>query len=325
MHENPMGSAVMKVLCKNDVYEFHRALDHFWLGSADTNFVPRQEYVNFLLQQPRVIANLSTEHWGDGDYPMCQYMHEVMQTHPQLLILSHNPEHDLMRSNIRYFPFWLKKTREHLRENTTSFFSGQARFFLSCIAFRPRPHRIRMLRLLHETGFHKDAIIHLPRTQLEEDLHHERDQSFWKTHCTAVGKLEFDIWCTDWDAYTDAWLQVVLESSWQDGIFLTEKTWKCIATGQFFVLLSGRNSLAHMRSLGFDTFDDIIPHERYDGITGYPGRCDAIIDLLHHLRDLDWHQIYQDTAQRRQHNRDLFFSGACYQPYIQKLKNFFQL
>ena len=313
----------MQVLNRQDVYEFHRPLEQFWSGPIASGFCPNPEYLDLLYQQPAVLANLSTEHWGDNDYPMCVYMHDVTQKHQNMIILSHNPDHDQLRPNIFYFPFWLRRSQTWLSLRRFSLPIDMRRHYLSCICFRPRAHRIRMLREIHEAGLDHDAEIVMPDHQECEPFHDAADQAFWQNYCD-IESRKFDLWDIDWPPYTNAWLQIVLESSWHDGIFLTEKTWKCIAAGQFFVMLAGRDSVKHIHELGFDTFHDIIPHYLYDGLSGYQARCTAIISVLHDLRDLDWADVYHTTRQRRQHNRELLLSGKVYQPYIQKFESFLQ-
>jgi hypothetical protein len=310
----------MQVLCRNDVYEFYNALDQFWLGSADTNFVPRQDYVDFLHQQPRVIANLSTEHWGDSDYPMCQYMHDVMVSHPNFVILSHNPDHDQLKPNILFFPFWLGYTKNKLITTSELPAETERSKYIGCVNYRARPHRVRMCRLLVETNLHVSSHLVLPFGNPNLPLADADDARFWKSLGPATADREFDLFDTNWSPYQDSWLNVITETSAEDGIFITEKTWKCIAVGQLFVLLSGRGSIAHLRDLGFDTFDDIIPHHRYDHLTGYAARCDAIIEVLKSLQNLNWFSIYKTTHQRRLRNQQLFLDGSAYHPYIKRIE-----
>lgn len=315
----------MQVLSRNDVYEFYDALNQFWLGTAHTNFVPRQEYVDFLHQQPRVIANLSTEHWGDSDYPMCQYMHDVMVSHPNFVILSHNPDHDQLKHNILFFPFWLGYTKNklNLQPNLTS--DTVRSKYIGCVNYRARPHRVRMCRLLVESNLHLSSHLILPFGNSDLLLADADDARFWKSLSIATVDREFDPFDTNWLPYQDSWLNVITETSAEDGIFITEKTWKCIAVGQLFVLVGGRGSIAHLRHLGFDTFDDIIPHHTYDHLAGYTARCDRVIELLKSMQNLDWSSIYKSTHKRRLRNQQLFFDGSAYHPYIERIKKVLNL
>lgn len=314
----------MQLLNRDDVYEFHRPLENFWLGTAETGFQPNPEFLNLLYQQPRIIANLSTEHWGDGDYPMCVYMSDVLSEHQNCIILSHNPMHDHLKPNIFYFPWWLY--RSHVAytldiEATVSV--KQSRKFISCINMNPRPNRIRMLRLLDESGLSAQGIVTRPIRELHDPIHDPLDKSYWHEQESDQPCVELsvqDIFSTDWAPYQDAWLHIVTESSHHDGIFLTEKTWKCIATAQLFVVVGGRNSVQHIRDLGFDTFDDIVPHEIYDGLVGYENRCDSLLNVLLGMQHLDWQNIYRVTEQRRLKNRDRLLNSSVCQQYISHIE-----
>lgn len=316
----------MKIFDDDQIFEFHRPLDTFWLPDPDIGFVPRQEYVDFLHQQPRVIANLSTEHWGDHDYPMCRYMHDVMHDHANCVILSHNPDHDGLAHNIMFFPFWLGHTRNLSKKIPSLVSPNKKSRYLSCVNFRARPHRVRICRLLIDTNLDQSAHLTLPFGEMHQELADADDDRFWQSISNRHERpWNFSPFDTNWLPYQDSWLNVVTETSPQDGIFITEKTWKCISIGQLFVIVGGRGSVAHLRNLGFDTFDDIIPHHKYDDLPGYAARCDAVIDILRSLQDLDWLEVYQTTHQRRLANQLRFFSDSAYDPYIQRLREFFKL
>jgi len=100
-----------------------------------------------------------------------------------------------------------------------------------------------------------------------------------------------------------------------DRIFISEKTWKPIATGQFFLHFGNPGTVAFLRTLGVDTFDDIIDHDRYDTVADWRKRLDCVHTVAGDLMDLDLQSIWDKTLDRRQSNVKKFFNGDFIQDY----------
>ena len=67
-------------------------------------------------------------------------------------------------------------------------------------------------------------------------------------------------------------------------VFLTEKTWKAIMQRQIPIWYGVPGLVEHVRSLGFDTFDDILDHQ-YDTILDEAQRHQSVFDLISQLND----------------------------------------
>lgn len=121
-------------------------------------------------------------------------------------------------------------------------------------------------------------------------------------------------------AYHHAYINLVTETFVQPGeLFLSEKIYKPLACGQLFIVLGNPGVVAYLRHLGFDTFDDIIDHSKYDNIRDWRQRTDIIHSMLDDLQKLDWQTIYRDTSLRRLHNSRLFFTGLAIKPHMEEL------
>jgi hypothetical protein len=68
------------------------------------------------------------------------------------------------------------------------------------------------------------------------------------------------------------------EANWRS-VFLTEKTWKAIMQRQIPIWYGVPGLVQHVRSLGFDTFDDILDHH-YDAIQDETQRHQSVFDLI---------------------------------------------
>jgi hypothetical protein len=116
----------------------------------------------------------------------------------------------------------------------------------------------------------------------------------------------------DWDiahpACTNSYINLVTETN-MSSVFVTEKTWKPVASAQLFLIIGHKNAMAHLRSLGVDTFDDIIDHAHYDNEPDWQIRIKKIHQVLDKLLSQDLESIYKDTEQRRTSNSKKFFNG----------------
>jgi hypothetical protein len=73
------------------------------------------------------------------------------------------------------------------------------------------------------------------------------------------------------------------EANWRS-VFLTEKTWKAIMQRQIPIWFGVPGLVEHVRSLGFDTFDDVLDHE-YDNILDETQRHQSLFELIAKLND----------------------------------------
>ena len=79
---------------------------------------------------------------------------------------------------------------------------------------------------------------------------------------------------------------IIAESSGQTdayiwkSIFLTEKTWKVIMQHQLPIWHGVPGTVDQVRQLGFDTFDDILDHHRYDDIENETERYQKVFELI---------------------------------------------
>lgn len=93
---------------------------------------------------------------------------------------------------------------------------------------------------------------------------------------------------------------------------LTEKTFKPIAMGMPFVLVSTQGSLHYLKTYGFKTFDSVWD-ESYDLIENDNDRIKAIADLLLRLDQMSVNQrytLFQQCVPIIEHNWNHFYHGG---------------
>jgi len=126
----------------------------------------------------------------------------------------------------------------------------------------------------------------------------------------------------NWDhpAFTDYYLNIITESG-PGSAFFSEKTFKPLAAGQLFLIVSGANSINGLRYLGFETFDNEFNNHAYDNKDTYIQRVDQLLDLL----DEKYNQledIYLRNIKEIQHNQDYALSDSFREDLLKPLRQF---
>lgn len=117
----------------------------------------------------------------------------------------------------------------------------------------------------------------------------------------------------------DSWVQVISETYFYDDyetLFLSEKTFKVIASSQPFIILGNKGSLRELKKMGYRTFGDFFD-ESYDELDG----CDRMNAILQILKDIDkiedklsWFESMKDILE---HNKNLIQENTVKKiPYV---------
>lgn len=100
-------------------------------------------------------------------------------------------------------------------------------------------------------------------------------------------------------------IETLLDADSSDGVFLTEKTYKCIKFAQPFVIVGTPGSLAQLRRDGYRTFDKVIDPS-YDDIVDNSQRYLEIKRLLDRLRHIPGDQLLAQCRDDVLHNQEIF-------------------
>ena len=91
-----------------------------------------------------------------------------------------------------------------------------------------------------------------------------------------------------------------------DNVFVSEKSWKPLLSGQLFLILGPVGIIRYFKDLGVDVFDDLVDHA-YDQETDLDKKIHLLMNSINGIIDhVD--QIWADTVSRRQKNLDLVYS-----------------
>lgn len=120
-----------------------------------------------------------------------------------------------------------------------------------------------------------------------------------------IGQQRSDLHSNDaqpsMDLYSDSWLEVVPETLYKNGYYITEKTGKPITTKTPFLILSTKGYLQYLRNLGFKTFDSLIS-EKYDNQHCVQDRSRLLVDQLIDISNNGAESFYQSSKPILEHN-----------------------
>lgn len=139
----------------------------------------------------------------------------------------------------------------------------------------PRPHRTEIVKFLEDTGISKKSFYSYNPRQWNGGYSVVLDQEYTKGHI-ALDKIN----CTPAYIWQESFISIVTETVFNEAVcFPTEKTWKVFDKYHLPIFVSCAGFVAHIRSLGFDVFDDLIDHS-YDDIDNDTKRMQAVTNEI---------------------------------------------
>ena len=116
--------------------------------------------------------------------------------------------------------------------------------------------------------------------------------------------------------YNETAYTLVAETSYSHHYtFYTEKTVKPILAHRLFVMLGGTHSLRNLRSIGFQTFGNVID-ESYDACENLQERCSRALDQVEYLSTLDQEEVLARIKPVCDHNYSHMMRTGWYLQYF---------
>jgi hypothetical protein len=129
---------------------------------------------------------------------------------------------------------------------------------------------------------------------------------------------------TPWNIYKKTWYSICCETLYSNPApanedrpgphFITEKTTKLLLAKRMFIMFGPMHTLKFLKSLGFQTFENVID-ESYDDCNNVVERFRRAFDQVEYLSTLDPVKVMQATQQIREHNHNHLYA------YRKKIKN----
>ena len=239
--------------------------------------------------QSKIVLSFLDEGFGPAEIqPLTDIL---LQTHPGRFIVLFNAHVavDTLHYPARCFTAWLINRSEYRLDQLRYDFSiALDRKFL-CLLRRPTLNRARLARFfLDNIGL--DTVRLSFGSGAQGGLDQYQDVVGQDLPLLVDGVLtdrvkEFDVANPK---FHSCLFNIVAETSSQSeanwrSVFLTEKTWKAVMQRQIPIWYGVPGLVEHVRSLGFDTFDDILGGHQYDTITDETARHQAVFDLISQL------------------------------------------
>ena len=303
--------------------------DTIWKsGSPAPNF----EFIHQLKQQQLCpIVDMSVEHWGGAASKCIESTYNLLeQNFPRFLLLTHNLADHKTRDTLLFYPYWYYKTQKNF--STPIATQTPKQYQVSCLNHRPRFHRKANFVKLHSKSYRGQMFIKILPNDLDmttrpDDYELDLDTiAKWQKISESLPQEHIaNIWdhCQDNTnrAYDDSYINLVTESTVLPQVFITEKTWKAIASGQLFLILGNAGSVDCLRKLGVDTFDDLINHDYYDRESDWQKRLNKLHEILDDIVSQDLLKLWEQTYHRRLGNQNKFLANVFDPGYKDELLN----
>ena len=276
------------------------------------------EKISKLKDNKLVVADFSSEHYGISGL---DHVYQALEQQGiNFLLLTHDISDHQRFERMLFYPYWYHWSRKIFVTNNSQ--SVDRTYKLGCLNGNARNHRIYNYFYTYHKSYFNDAsfTFHNAEAIRADDVALDPEViQFWnKIKCTLEPR-DFPVTDLNLPAITDSYIHLVTETTVIPKMFVTEKTWKPIVSGQLFLIFGNPGTIDYLRSQGVDVFDDIIDHG-YDSTADWQLRLHQIHKQLELLIAQDLKKLYINTRSRRQANIENFFSGAFDQKYIQTIQ-----
>jgi hypothetical protein len=236
------------------------------------------------------------------------------------------PDPGLETDTICYFPTFYLSGLRRWQDHRSLVFDHEKIYKISCLNRGAHGHRIQnFLRLIEKNyDFTLYSWLDMPGdgTMAAPDIMEKYQQLRKQGSIPIVLDAKIlngpEIHNIQHDAYQASYVNIITETMVRDTIFISEKTWKSVASGQLFFIVGSLGTIQHLRDLGVDVFDDIIDHS-YDLESDWVVRIDRMHDSLAQLMQQDLSKLYEQTRDRRLYNQERFFSGQFGMHYVDRI------
>lgn len=288
-------------------------------------FSPDINKINNLNRYALSVLDFSSEHYGlhGIDY----VYHALEQSGVNFLLLVHDPADHKKFDRMFFYPHWYHWSRLNFKIGIVD---DNRKYAWGCLNGNPRPHRIYNYFYSQQQDYFNSACFTFyngNNASRADDVCLTNDViEFWSTaknklpdrdRVLSIGPRADSI--CNLPALTDSYVHLVAETTVMPKVFVSEKTWKPIASQQLFLMFGNPGTISYLRNQGVDVFDDIIDHS-YDSISDWQSRLHQVHKQLQSLISSDLQELYINTKQRRLANAEKFFSGAFDQTYQQTIE-----
>ena len=288
-------------------------------GDSVVDYRYFEQYKNQL-----VVINFASEHWNNFDHWVCEWLDRAGIN---FLILTHDYEKHQKHPRIFYYPYWYYLAREFCLRNVPTNINTERNYFLGCLNGNARTHRIaNYLKLKKQSYWDKVCIsfYNSPASRADEFKLTAEELDEWKMLQPTLPNKSWTISSlTSQRVYDDlnmphlidSYLHLVTETTVLPRVFISEKTWKPVATAVPFVVWGNPGTVSFLKSQGVDTYDDVIDHKYYDSENDSRLRLNKLHKVINDLVLQGVDKIYNQLSDRVIDNQTKYFQGNFGQNY----------
>jgi len=294
----------------------------------------KEKLVN-IRQYPKILIDATHDGWSVEEVQL--HINQI-DYHGETIILTN--EFGSFDKNVIFFPYWLY--RNSIRFNNQSVIPiGKRSNKVSCLNRNPNSSRLYLYYQLLQKTYVSDLMLSMhglvcPYSQETLTLDHVRfnnlpieiknqlrninlvRQSFPGDNgndFNEPGNPGDHNWLHP--AFSNTYLNIITESSVETG-FYSEKTFKPLAAGQLFFMVSAPNATRYLKFLGFETFDNNFNNHEYEQLMNYTARVDQMVNLLDTIYP-NIEEIYFSNLPKLQHNQQYAFTDEFRKRILQPL------
>jgi hypothetical protein len=237
-----------------------------------------------------------------------------------------------------YVPLWFWQYSGQWRHLAPLPVEPHRRWAVSCLNRFPRLHRYYVIRAVMSRSWRHQSLLSLGRLDWDpynlceiEIGHRAVDHVLWHDLADWADqqalplqdhpephRRDFNDHSLEHPAYWDTACNIITETSMDSSGFVTEKTAKALAAGQLWCMVSGPDTVAQLRRLGFDTMDHAWQAHRYLDHEQWYQRIDALMPVLDRVV-ADLPETWHATQAARQHNQAWLFGEELGRRVLQPL------
>ena len=263
-----------------------------------------------------IIVDFASEHWNRFDDSV---YHDLDAGDYNFLLLTYDHTRHHVYPKMFYYPYWYYNSRNRKEWSVNKNNVVESRKFdLGCLNGNPRPHRIANYYHLMKKSYKDQMSISFHNnntdpwraddvTLLDEELNYWNSIKKSLPDRSISNSVNFK--SIDLPQLSDSYLHLVTETTVIPGVFITEKTWKPVAAGVPFLMFGNPGTMSFLKTLGVDTYDDVLDHAYYDNEADWRVRLTKIHIVLDNLIEHGAEKIYQQLFVRAQNNKIKFCNG----------------
>lgn len=281
-----------------------------------------------------VVIDTSGEHWGDPKHNLTTTIQENLESAgiKKFLIITHLLEDHKRTLDIVFCPSEYHTSRKFIKSSQIDSILAKIQLLksypISCLNNYAWPHRIYYCTQIYKKSWFEKILYTINPDDQTNNLRNDAiildsdTITEWDSIKSNFQKrFKGSIWDLDNPAYEDSYVNIVTETTVWSGVYLSEKTWKAVASGMWFLILGCPGTIRHLRTLGVDVFDDIFDHSYYDNEPDFFKRVDKLNQIVNDFMQKDHALLWRNTADRRRNNILRFCDGSFDRTYLQEIKD----